>query len=93
MKATLSAVTNGDADAAVVYVTDAQTVTSSQGTSVSIPDAENVIAVYEIAQVKGAKNPSVAQAWIAYVVGPDRAVGAQGGRIPAHRLTRVIMGL
>jgi molybdate transport system substrate-binding protein len=70
VKATLSAVTNGDADVAVVYVTDARTVTASEGTSVSIPDSENVIATYEIAQVKGAKNTSVAQAWIAYVTGP-----------------------
>ncbi len=70
VKATLSEVTNGDADVAVVYVTDAKTVTSSEGTSVSIPASQNVIATYEIAQVKGARNPELAQAWIAYVVGP-----------------------
>ena len=58
VKATLAEVTNGDADVAVVYVTDAKTVTAAQGTSVSIPDSENVIAVYEIGQVKGTKNGS-----------------------------------
>jgi molybdate transport system substrate-binding protein len=70
VKATLAAVTTGDADAAVVYVTDAKTVTASEGTSVAIPDAQNVIAIYEIGEVKGAKNPSLSQAWIAYVTGP-----------------------
>jgi molybdate transport system substrate-binding protein len=70
VKSTLSEVTTGDADVAVVYVTDAKTVTSSEGTSVSIPDSENVIAVYEIGQVKGTKNAPLAQAWIAYITGP-----------------------
>ena len=56
VKATLAEVTTGDADVAVVYVTDAKTVTAAEGTSVSIPDAENVIAIYEIGQVKGTKN-------------------------------------
>ena len=36
VKATLAEVTTGDADAAVVYVTDAKTVTSAQGTAVPI---------------------------------------------------------
>ncbi len=70
VKATLAAVTTGDADAAVVYVTDAKSVTASQGTAVPIPDSQNVIAVYEIGQVKGTKDGSLAQAWIAYVLGP-----------------------
>ncbi len=39
VKSTLAEVTTGDADAAVVYVTDAKTVTSSQGTAVAIPAA------------------------------------------------------
>ena len=71
MKATLAEVTTGDADAAVVYVTDAKTVTAAQGTSVPIAGSENVIATYPIAQVKGTKNGDLDQAWIAYVTGPD----------------------
>jgi molybdate transport system substrate-binding protein len=70
VKSTLAAVTTGDADAAVVYVTDAKTVTAAQGTAVAIPDAQNVIAVYEIGEVKGTKDAALAQAWIAYVTGP-----------------------
>jgi molybdate transport system substrate-binding protein len=85
VKATLAEVTSGDADVAVVYVTDAKTVTSSEGTSVPIPDSENVIAVYEIAQVKGTKNANLAQAWIAYVTGPtgQSALQAAGFLPPA----------
>jgi molybdate transport system substrate-binding protein len=83
VKATLAEVTTGDADAAVVYVTDAKTVTASQGTAVEIPASENVIATYEIAQVKGSKNSDLDQAWIAYVTGPEgQAVLAAAGFLP-----------
>jgi len=83
VKATLAEVTTGDADAAVVYVTDAKTVTSSQGTAVPIPEAQQVIATYEIAQVKGSKEGELDQAWIAYVTGPEgRAVLARAGFLP-----------
>ena len=83
VKATLAEVTTGDADVAVVYVTDAKTVTAAQGTAVSIPDAQNVIAVYEIGQVKGTANADLAQAWIAYVTGPaGQAVLKAAGFLP-----------
>jgi len=83
VKATLSAVTTGDADVAVVYVTDAKTVPSSQGTAVAIPDSQNVIAVYEIGQVKTTKDASLAQAWMAYVTGPTgQAVLKAAGFLP-----------
>jgi molybdate transport system substrate-binding protein len=83
VKATLAEVTTGDADAAVVYVTDAKTVTSSQGTAVPIPADQNEIATYEIAQVKGSKNGDLDQAWIAYVTGPEgQSVLAAAGFLP-----------
>jgi len=69
VKATLGEVTTGDADAAVVYVTDAKTI-GSAGVAVPITGAQNVITSYEIAQVKGSKNGTLAQAWIAYVLSP-----------------------
>jgi molybdate transport system substrate-binding protein len=71
VKATLAEVTTGDADAAVVYVTDAKTVKSSEGESVPIPANENITTKYEIAQVKGSTNGDLDQAWIAYVTGPE----------------------
>ncbi len=83
VKATLSEVTTGDADAAVVYVTDAKTVTAAQGTAVPIAASDNVIATYEIAQVKASKNGTLDQEWIAYVTGPEgQAVLAAAGFLP-----------
>jgi molybdate transport system substrate-binding protein len=83
VKATLAEVTTGDADAAVVYVTDAKTVTAAQGTAVPIAASDNVIATYEIGQVKGSKNGDLDQAWIAYVTGPEgQAVLAAAGFLP-----------
>ncbi|HVN51380.1 MAG TPA: molybdate ABC transporter substrate-binding protein [Acidimicrobiales bacterium] len=83
VKATLAEVTTGDADAAVVYVTDAKTVTSSEGTAVPIAASQNIITSYEIAQVKGSKNGDLDQEWIAYVTGPEgQAVLAAAGFMP-----------
>ena len=48
VKATLGAVTTGDADAAIVYVTDAKSAGDAV-VAVAIPDAENAIATYPIA--------------------------------------------
>lgn len=69
VKATLAAVTTGDADAAIVYVTDAKTAGSAVA-SVAIPDAQNVIATYPIAVLKASGNPATTQAFVQYVVGP-----------------------
>lgn len=82
VKSTLSAVTNGDADAAVVYVTDANTI-GNTATAVPIAAADNVVATYEIATVKGTKEAAVAQAWIAYVTGPvGQTVLRKAGFLP-----------
>jgi molybdate transport system substrate-binding protein len=67
VKATLAAVTTGDADAAIVYVTDAKAAGSSAAT-VSIPTWQNAFAVYPIAPVAASSNQDLADAWIAYAV-------------------------
>ena len=67
--ATLAEVTTGDADAGVVYVTNAKTV-GTQGVGVPIPPSQNVTTSYPIALVKGTTDRTLAQAWIAYVLGP-----------------------
>ena len=67
VKGTLAAVTTGDADAAIVYVTDAKRAGSSV-TAVTIPDKRNVIAVYPIATLKSAANHATSQAFIDYVM-------------------------
>jgi molybdate transport system substrate-binding protein len=67
VKATLSAVANGDADAAIVYKTD---VSAAKKTvvGIDIPSAQNVKAMYGIAPIRGSKNPANAKAFIDFVL-------------------------
>jgi molybdate transport system substrate-binding protein len=67
--ATLAQVTQGDADAAIVYVTDARTA-GNQVASVTIPDAQNVVAVYPIATLAASGNKAAARAFVEYVLSP-----------------------
>ncbi len=68
VRATLSAVTDGDADAGIVYVTDAKAVGSAV-TSVTIPTAQNAIAKYPVAVIKATDNAKVARAFMDDVLG------------------------
>jgi molybdate transport system substrate-binding protein len=67
VKATLAAVYPGDADAAIVYVTDAEAA-GSDVTAVPIPASLNVLAVYPIAPIAASQNAKLADAWIDYVM-------------------------
>jgi molybdate transport system substrate-binding protein len=69
VKATLAAVTTGDADAAVVYVTDAKAAGASVD-AVPIPTWQNVYAVSPIAPLAASSNRDLARAWIEYTVSP-----------------------
>jgi molybdate transport system substrate-binding protein len=66
VKAVLSKVTLGEADAGIVYVTDVKSA-GTKVTGVTIPDSQNVIAKYPIGIVKGTGNRAVADAFRAYV--------------------------
>jgi molybdate transport system substrate-binding protein len=66
VKDTLSKVTLGEADAAVVYVTDVRAA-GGKVTGVPIPPAQNVRAVYPIGVVRGTAHPAAATAFVAYV--------------------------
>jgi molybdate transport system substrate-binding protein len=66
---TLAAVTTGDADAAIVYVTNAESV-GSQGVGIPIPASMNVTTSYPIAAIKTTQDKALSAAWIAYVLGP-----------------------
>jgi len=66
VKVTLGAVTTGDADAAIVYATDARSAGAAVETVV-IPDAQNAIAVYPIATIKASGNRATSQAFLDYV--------------------------
>ena len=60
-------VESGNADAALVFVTDIVSA-GSRVTGVPIPDAQNVIGTYEVAAVKTSSNLTAARAYIAEVV-------------------------
>jgi molybdate transport system substrate-binding protein len=60
----------GEADAGIVYTTDATT-QSTKLSTITIPDNLNVIAVYPIAPIKGSSSSSAAQQFIAYVLSSD----------------------
>ena len=67
VKATLSAVANGDADAALVYKTD---VLAAKKTvvGIDIPNTQNVKTMYGIAPLRGSKNLATAKAFINFVL-------------------------
>ena len=68
-KATLAAVTTGDANAAIVYTTDARSA-GSQVVTVAIPAGQNVIATYPIAGLESSSKADTVQAFIQYVLSP-----------------------
>lgn len=70
VKSVLAKVALGEADAGIVYTTDATTEASKVGT-VAIPDALNSIATYPIGVVKSSRQAATAQDLIAYIVGAD----------------------
>lgn len=70
-RSTLTAVSEGDADVGVVYVTDANSAGDLVG-SVRIPDPDNVVARYPIARLSSSEVESAAQVFI------DRVLGTPG---------------
>ena len=82
--ATFAAVTTGDANAGIVYVTNAKTV-GTQGVGIPIPVSQNVTTSYPIAVLKTTKNADLARAWVAYVLGPTgQKVLHQASFLPAN---------
>ena len=67
VKSVLAKIELGEADAGIVYVTDVRAA-GAKVQGVPIPDAYNVVATYPFVEVKGAKNPTVARMFIAYVL-------------------------
>ncbi|HEX6800524.1 MAG TPA: molybdate ABC transporter substrate-binding protein [Ktedonobacterales bacterium] len=81
VKSVLTKVSLGEADAGIVYVTDAATATSSLST-LDIPDALNTVAVYPIVAVNGSPHAALAQQFVAAVDSADgQAVLASYGFI------------
>jgi molybdate transport system substrate-binding protein len=79
--AVVSKIELGEGDAGIVYVTDAKT--STKVTTVAVPDAANVPATYGGVVVKASANQAAAQAFLAWLAGPDgRAILASFGFLP-----------
>jgi molybdate transport system substrate-binding protein len=70
VKAIVQKVQLGEADAGIVYATDAQSA-KDQLTLIAIPDAQNVIATYPIALVKNAKQAALGQQFVDYLLSAD----------------------
>jgi molybdate transport system substrate-binding protein len=86
VKTTLAAVTQGDAQAGIVYVTDAKAA-GNTATGVEIPGDQNVIAVYPIAPIAGTSNAKLANAFISYVLSPaGQKILAKYGFLPPNPL-------
>jgi molybdate transport system substrate-binding protein len=70
----IAKITSGEADAAIVYLSDVTSAIAPQVTAVQIPDEVNVIATYPIAVVTGTGHAEVARAFVDYVTGSQGQV-------------------
>jgi molybdate transport system substrate-binding protein len=76
-------IVNGEADAAIVYLSDVTSTVAPTVHSVSIPTTVNVVATYPIAVVNGSTNAATAAAFVDYVAGPQgQATLADFGFLP-----------
>ena len=79
-------ITAGEADAAIVYVSDVTSSVAPEVASVGIPDDVNVIATYPIAVVSTSTHAELAQAFVTYVTGSEgEATLADFGFLPPPR--------
>jgi molybdate transport system substrate-binding protein len=84
VKAVVTKIQLGEADAGIVYVTDVTAGVSGDITQIEIPDQYNVSASYPIAITKDASKPAVARAFIDYVLSDaGQAVLKSFGFVPA----------
>jgi molybdenum ABC transporter molybdate-binding protein len=84
VKAVVTKVSLGEADAGIVYVTDITTDASTKIDKLDIPDELNTIATYPIAPISDSKNPELAKAFVDIVLSADgQAVMAKYGFVPA----------
>ncbi len=71
VKAVVSKVSLGEADAGIVYVTDITADATGKVSSLDIPDALNSIASYPIAPIADSKNAELAQAFVDLILSPE----------------------
>jgi molybdate transport system substrate-binding protein len=70
VRAVLTKVVLGEADAGLVYVTDVIAAGDSV-MGIAVPQAADVVNRYPIAVITGTPNPAAAQAWVDFVLSPD----------------------
>jgi molybdate transport system substrate-binding protein len=83
VRAVVTAVASGEADAGIVYVTDVTPDVADRLTLVEIPGDVNVIATYPIAVVTGSEEADLAQRFVDYVLGDGQRTLAEHGFRPA----------
>lgn len=82
VKAVVSRVLLGEADAGVVYVSDVRAA-GDRAEGVAIPDALNVVARYPVAVLKEARQPAAAGAFVKFLRGTGaQAILARHGFLP-----------
>jgi molybdate transport system substrate-binding protein len=84
VRAVLAKIELGEADAGVVYQTDAR-VSGAKVKTVAIPDSANVVAMYPIAVVQTARNKDAATAFVQFMTGTEaqaalKAAGFESAR-------------
>ena len=82
VKAVITKVISGEADAGIGYVTDVTPDVSDEVTLMPIPDEVNVIATYPIAVVNGSQEADLAQGFVEYVLGDGQQTLAEYGFLP-----------
>jgi molybdate transport system substrate-binding protein len=70
VKGVVTKVTAGEADAGIVYVTDAQAA-AGRADIVAIPADQNAVAAYPIARTRSSRQAGIDAAFIAFVLGPE----------------------
>ena len=92
VKAVVTKVQLGEADAGVVYASDALGSVARHLRVFAIPDEQNVIADYPIATLKGASAPSAAKDFIGLVLAPEGQNVLQNfGVIPVGAQTGMVL--
>jgi molybdate transport system substrate-binding protein len=71
VKAVVTKVQLGEADAGIAYVTDVTPDVEAEVTLIEVPDDKNIIAVYPVAVTREAAEPEIAQAFIEFVLSDE----------------------
>jgi molybdate transport system substrate-binding protein len=70
VRSVLAKVEAREADAGLVYVTDARS-SAGKVQQINFPESKDAVNVYSITSIEGAAQPQLAQAFVAFVLGPE----------------------